>query len=118
LFPYGICVGCITILLVGILVVLSTQDALTPGILMVFCFVLFVLYLTGLIETGVQLFGAGNVNKNCVNNVKHQQSVGPSIATLAWLEQNNICEYFTLPFEPLTDFLQQAVLGMQCFRFG
>jgi len=91
LFPYGICVGCITILLVIILVVLSLQDALTPGILMVFCFVLFVLYMTGLVDTGIQLFGTGNVHANCINFVNNSPVQGVSGATLAWLQQNSIC---------------------------
>jgi len=91
LFPFGICIGCITILLVIILVVLSLNEALTPGVLMLFCFVLWVLYMTGLVETGVQLFGAGNVSDNCRNFVDNEQIRGPSVNTLAWLMQNSIC---------------------------
>jgi len=91
LFPYGICVGCVSILLVVIIAVLSNSEALTPGILIVFCFVLFVLYMTGLVDTGIQLFGSGNVNSNCKNYVENQKSFGPNAATLAWLMQNSIC---------------------------
>lgn len=55
-------------------------------------FILFVLYLTGLIETAVQLFGAGNVSNNCQRYVNNNPISGVSASTLAWLEQNSICE--------------------------
>lgn len=96
LFPYGVTIGCLTLLFLVVLLMLSTNDALTPGICMMFCLVLFVLYLTGLVETGVQLFGNGNVNENCQTYVNNVNIVGPGVNTLAWLEENNIC-LSTLP---------------------
>ena len=71
---------------------LSNNDALTPGICMLFCVVLFTLYLTGLIETGVQLFGNGNVAQNCQTYVNNVDIGGVGVNTLAWLEENNICQ--------------------------
>jgi hypothetical protein len=42
----------------------------------------------------VQLWGpSGSVNGNCQLYVRGNQIHGASIDTLAWLEQNSICEY-------------------------
>jgi hypothetical protein len=54
-------------------------------------FILLVLYLTGLIETAIELFGVGNVSDNCQRYVTNNQVSGVSATTLAWLEQNSIC---------------------------
>ena len=96
LFPFGVTVGCLTVLFIVILGVLSSSDSLTPGICMVFSFILFVLYLTGLIETGIQLFGNGNVSSNCQNYVFNNKVTGVSVNTLAWLQQQNICQSIIL----------------------
>jgi len=92
LFPYGVTVGALTVLFLIIIVILSQNNNLTPGICMVFCFILFVLYLTGIVETGVQLFGAGQVSRNCNTYVSNNKVTGASTETLAWLQQNNICQ--------------------------
>jgi hypothetical protein len=109
-----------SILLVVILAILSNNNALTPGILMIFCFVLFVLYMTGLVDTGIQLFGTGNVNSNCNNFVAHDQSHGVSVSTLAWLEQNSICKCSDLvcctPKACLT--FKKVVVGTQFSHSG
>lgn len=60
--------------------------------MMLLSFVLLVLYLTGIIATGIQLFGSGNINGQCQRYVNNAKVTGPSIETLAWLQQNNICE--------------------------
>lgn len=60
--------------------------------MMLGAFILLVLYLTGLIETGIQLFGAGNVSTNCQRYVNNNPISGVSASTLAWLEQNSICK--------------------------
>ena len=55
----------------------------------------------GLIVTSVELWGpTGNVNTECNIYVSGQQSMGVSIATLAWLEQHSICEYYSLVPKP------------------
>jgi hypothetical protein len=74
---------------------LSSNNSLTPGVCMVFCFILFVLYMTGLVETGIQLFGAGNVSHNCQTYVTNNKITGVSVETLAWLQQNNICKFLS-----------------------
>lgn len=81
-----------TLFLILILILIS-QRMLLPGIIILGSFILFVLWLTGLIETSIQLFGpTGSVNGNCQLYVTGQPFTGESINTLAWLEQNNICE--------------------------
>jgi hypothetical protein len=65
---------------------------LIPGIILLGSFILFVLWLTALIETALQLYSSqGNVNANCATYVTDQQFTGVSVETLAWLTQNNIC---------------------------
>lgn len=44
--------------------------------------------------TSIELWGpTGNVNTNCSIYVNGQTVTGPSISTLAWLEQHSICEF-------------------------
>lgn len=76
---------------------LIANRQLLPGIVILGSFILFVLWLVGLIVISIELWGpAGSVNGNC-NLV--QSSSGQSIETLAWLEQHSICEFpvFLLP---------------------
>lgn len=77
---------------------LIARHFLLPGILILGSFILFVLWLTGLIETSLQLYGvAGNVSDNCQIYVVENVPRGNSMDTLAWLTQSTICE-----FDPLT----------------
>jgi len=73
-------------------IVLIAQRRLLPGFMILWSFILLVLYLTGLIETAIQLFGPGNVSNNCQTYVSDNAATGVSLNTLAWLQQNNICE--------------------------
>jgi hypothetical protein len=58
-------------------------------------FILFVLWIVGLIVISVQLWGpSGSVSSNCNLFVTSNAVTGPSMETLAWLEQRGICEYF------------------------
>lgn len=57
-------------------------------------FILFVLWLVGLIVISLQLWGpSGSVNGNCNLYVTGDSVTGTSnaLATLAWLEQKSIC---------------------------
>lgn len=55
-------------------------------------FVLFALWLTGLVETALQLYGVvGSVNDSCKNWVEGNGIHGESIEALAWLTQITIC---------------------------
>lgn len=60
---------------------------------MIGAFILFVLWLTGLIVVAIELFGpSGSVNSHCNNDVFNRHPKGQSEETLAWLQQKNICE--------------------------
>jgi len=100
LFPYEITVGALGIIFIIIMLGLIARRMLLPGIVIVGTFILFVLWLTGLIETAIQLYGSsGNaVNGNCSRYVTSHKITGESINTLAWLEQNSICQCWTAAF--------------------
>ena len=100
LFPFGIATGCLTILFFAIILSLVGQRQLLPGIVILGCFILFVLYLTGLIETSIQLYGpTGSVNSYC--NVYRSSSgfqQGQGEATLAYLQTREICNDWKAAF--------------------
>lgn len=74
--------------------------SLIPSQMMLFAFMFFALYMAGLIECSIQLFGAGgNVSGNCHTYIQGNEYSGPSVYTLAWLEQNSICESSLLSLE-------------------
>jgi hypothetical protein len=75
------------------MIYLMAQRALLPGIVVIGSFVLFVLWLTGLIKTSIVLWGPqGSVSTNCARYVAGMPFSGQSVNTLAWLEQSGICE--------------------------
>jgi hypothetical protein len=78
-----------------LVVLLILRGFLLPGIVIIGSFILFVLWLTGLIETSLLLYGVtGNVNDNCQIYVVENVSRGNTIDTLAWLTQSTICMSF------------------------
>jgi hypothetical protein len=82
-----------TLLFIGTMLYLINNRALLPGIVMMGSFIMFVLWVVGLIVISVQLWGpAGSVNGNCNIYVMNAQSTGSSLNTLAWLEQKSICQ--------------------------
>lgn len=84
-------VGAITIIFIVVDTILIIQRRLLPGFMLLFSFMFIALYLTGLIETAIQIFGDGDVASNCNRYVDNRQQHGVSLDTLAWLEQNDIC---------------------------
>ena len=101
IMPYGITVGALTVFFVLMMVALIYQRRLLPGLVMIGSFILLVLYLTGLIETAIQLFGpAGDINGNCQRFVTSHKNEykGPSTTTLAWLQQNSVCQSWDAVF--------------------
>ncbi|KAK3706823.1 hypothetical protein LTR37_012502 [Vermiconidia calcicola] len=96
IMPFGITVGSLTVVLILIFLLLIFQRRLLPGLVMVSCFILLILYITGLVETAIQLFGPkGNIIGNCQ---LLQESTGVSVNTLAWLEQNSVCQSWQAVF--------------------
>ncbi|KZF24692.1 hypothetical protein L228DRAFT_237597 [Xylona heveae TC161] len=99
LFPFEVATGSLAILFIIVMLVLIGRRMLLPGIVLVGTFILFVLWLTGLVETSITLFGASNnVNWNCQRYVNDQKVTGQSINTLAWLQQNSICQSWMAAF--------------------
>ncbi|KXS96670.1 hypothetical protein AC578_4392 [Pseudocercospora eumusae] len=99
IMPFGITVGALTIAFIILMLLLIIQRRLLPGILIIGSFILLVLYITGLIETAIQLFGpAGDINSKCQQFVFDNPSNDLSINTLAWLEQNSICQSWLAAF--------------------
>ena len=95
--PYGITVGALTVIFILIMLGLIYQRRLLPGLVMISSFILLVLYITGVIETAIQLFGPqGDIASNCqryVSSVRNEPGYkGPSLTTLAWLQQNSTCQ--------------------------
>lgn len=86
--------GGLSIFFVFFILFLAFRKSLIPDIIILGSFILFVLWLTGLIGTSIQLYGsAANVNSNCENYVVNQEYKGPSTNTLAWLTQITICKF-------------------------
>lgn len=95
IMPYGLAVGILALLFIGIMMVLISQRRLLPGIMMLFSFVLLVLFITGIVGTALQLFAGPNVNNLCNRFVGNMRQFGPGVNTLAWLQQQNICEFLS-----------------------
>jgi len=98
LFPYGVTVGSLAIVFILIELILIMQQRLLPGIMMLLSFILLVLFVTGIIATAIQLFGGNNVNNLCQTYVNNMKFTGPSGNTLAWLEQNSLCQSWSAVF--------------------
>ena len=93
LFPFALTTASLTIIFIVAVLTMVTQRSLFPSVVVLFSFILLALFLTGLIETAIQLFGPnGSVNSVCQTYVANMPQSGPTLNTLAWLEQNSICE--------------------------
>lgn len=96
LFPYMVVTGSLGVSFILLILILASQRFLLPGIILIGSFILFALFLTGLIETSLQLYGpVANVNGACsayvVNNVAAAPPVGEGVGFFAWVLQGNIC---------------------------
>lgn len=101
LFPYEITVSALALAFIILILILINQRQLLPGIVILGTFILFVLWLTGLIQTAIQLFGpSGSVNANCnlyVNSMP-VSGTGDLQAVLAYLQQRSICQSWQAAF--------------------
>ncbi|KXX74037.1 hypothetical protein MMYC01_209558 [Madurella mycetomatis] len=100
-FPYYITVAALTVAFILLLLWLIFQRRLLPSIVMIGGFILFVLWLVGLIVISIQLWGpTGSVSSNCNLFVfgVNPQPLGQSLETLAWLEQRSICQSWQAVF--------------------
>ncbi|KAH8426958.1 uncharacterized protein KD926_007207 [Aspergillus affinis] len=99
LFPYMTVSGALGVFFIILILILAAQRFLLPGIIIVGSFILFVLWLTGLIETSLQLYGVvGNVNDNCKIYVDDNHFGGNNLQTMAWLTQSTICNCWKTAF--------------------
>jgi hypothetical protein len=92
-------VGALTIIFIIVEMILIAQRKLLPGIMMLLSFILLVLFLTGAVGTGIQLFGRAAINERCNTYVFNNRQYGPSEKTLAFLQQQNICKCNTYFFQ-------------------
>lgn len=93
-FTYNIVTSALGILFLLTTISLIHQRSLLPGIMLLGSLILLILWLVGLIVVSIELWGPqGNVAGNCQLYVQNRVSVGQSLDTLAWLEQNTICEF-------------------------
>lgn len=89
----------LTLAFVALIIGLALARALVPELILLGAGVLFVLWLTGLVATAIQLFGpTANVNAACITFVYDQPLRGPSIETLAWLAQVTVCNCWRAAF--------------------
>ena len=98
-FPYFITVGCLSVGFVLLLLWLIFQRRLLPSIVMIGGFVMFVLWLVGLIVVSIQLWGpSGSVSSSCNLAVFNHHPKGQELETLAWLAQRSICQSWQAVF--------------------
>ena len=93
-FSYWITVSSLAIVFLIAMLWLISQRQLLPGIVIMGTFIQFILWIVGLIVVSIELWGpTGSVNSNCQLFVSAMASSGPTIDTLAYLEQHSICTY-------------------------
>ncbi len=98
-FPYFLTVGCLTVTFIGLLLWLIFQRRLLPSIVMIGGFILFVMWIVGLIVISIELWGpTGSVSSNCNLAVFNQNPTGQYLSTLAWMEQRSICQSWQAVF--------------------
>jgi hypothetical protein len=98
-FPYFITVASLVILFITMLIYLAQQQRLLPAIVMIGAFMLFILWLVGLIVVSIELWGpSGSVSSVCNLAVFGRNPKGDNFITLAWLEQRNICQSWQVVF--------------------
>lgn len=98
-FPYYLTVASLVVTFILLLLWLILQRRLLPSIVMIGGFILFVLWLVGLIVISVQLWGpSGSVSSVCNINVFAVTPTGQSEHTLAWLQQKSICQSWQAVF--------------------
>ncbi|KAL1973916.1 hypothetical protein VTN31DRAFT_5476 [Thermomyces dupontii] len=121
LFPFMVATSSLGVAFVVLILILAARHFLLPGIIMLGSFVLFVLWLTGLVESALQMYGAkADVNADCQNFVSNMPYRGNTVEALAWLTQNNICNCWkaTFAFEVVNTafYLWMMIMSWQVHR--
>lgn len=98
-FSYFITVSGLTVGYVILLLWLIALRRLLPSIVIIGAFVLFVLWLVGLIVISLELWNPkGGVSVNCDRLVWDNPRHGNNFTTLAWLQQRSICQQWQAVF--------------------
>ncbi|KAK4888170.1 hypothetical protein LTR27_012899 [Elasticomyces elasticus] len=123
IMPFGITVGALTVIFVWIMLALIYQRRLLPGVVMIGSFILLVLYITGIIETALQLFRNTNgIIGQCNTLNRNSPQRGLTVEVLAFLELQSICQSWQAAFAfwivGAVFFLWMIVLGSQVARGG
>ncbi|KAI9369361.1 hypothetical protein BJX61DRAFT_151904 [Aspergillus egyptiacus] len=99
LLPYMLTITTLTLVFIITVLVLAAQGFLLPGIILIGTFILFVLWLTGLVETSLQMYGvAANINGNCRIWVDGNRVGGDNLDTMAWIAQSSLCNCWRTAF--------------------
>lgn len=93
ILPYQVTVASITLVFLMIMMWLIMMRQLLPGIVIVGSFMCFVLWVAGLVQIGIELYGPGlNINQVCITWVNNAYPAKvQTIEMLAWITQKNIC---------------------------
>lgn len=65
---------------------------------MIGAFLIFVLWMVGLIASSIELWGSGGVQSNCNLQVFSENPTSATVETLAWLQQKSTCQSWYLVF--------------------
>lgn len=94
ILSYMITVSALMIVFIIIMLGLISQQQLLPGVVVLGSFILFVLWLTGLIQTSITLYGpSGAMNSYCGSRPNTQ--VINSQQTAVWLANSSLCTCFS-----------------------
>ncbi|KAJ2906127.1 putative arginase-like protein [Zalerion maritima] len=92
-FAYYITICVLVILYIGLLLYLIIDGRLLPSIVIIGAFILFILWLVGLVVISIELWGpTGSVSSTCNLVVFNQNPHGVSDATFSWMMQKSICQ--------------------------
>ncbi|KAG0123548.1 hypothetical protein HOY82DRAFT_231549 [Tuber indicum] len=99
-YYFLLAISTLTILFVFSVVALYYVHLLLPIIVMISSFIMFVLWLTGLIKASIELWGPlGSINDNCVRYVYNDQFWGGrNLDTLARIQQEGVCNLWKTTF--------------------
>lgn len=80
-------------LYIGLILFLIIDGRLLPSIVIIGAFIVFILWLVGLVIISIELWGpSGSVNSTCQIVVFSQDPHGVSDRTFAWMMQKSICK--------------------------
>lgn len=99
-FYFLMAISIITFFYIGVILALYYTHRLLPVYVFLLSFVMFVLWLTGLIKASIELWGPmGSINDNCTRYVfRPGEWGGRSVETLARIQQEGVCNMWKTSF--------------------